>query len=167
MTRPWHPYDPAHSPAMVKRLRKELREMLQRHTYSHAVTLALNEPGTSTERARRLLKAWDARVNSDLLGPRWHKKPDERVLWYAFLESPRQNPHWHILAEVCPDRPRSKEWIDRFPTASTIAWWSVSRSGSLDVQSCNSWAAIKYTTKDLIDNMSYECFVSHMEFVRK
>jgi hypothetical protein len=71
----------------------QMLDWLQRYQWTHFVTLALNDPGVGLDRARNILKGWDARMNRRLFGPKWHKKPDERLFAFYFFEKPETNPH--------------------------------------------------------------------------
>ncbi|MGR3630776.1 MAG: hypothetical protein ACU0A8_01460 [Limimaricola soesokkakensis] len=50
------------------------------------------------------LKNWDQRVNRRMLGSAYRRKPPERVLWMAFLEKPKSNPHWHLVLQLTEEQ---------------------------------------------------------------
>ena len=84
-----------------KKLRREFESFIERFGPTYFVTLATNAYNpVSQNRMRDLLKAWSARVNRALLGSRWQKKPDEHIFFFAFLEKPDINPHWHLLLQA-------------------------------------------------------------------
>ena len=54
--------------------------------FTHFVTLASNNQMASNSLMKDRLRAWDSRINRELLGPKWQKKIDERMHWIAFPE---------------------------------------------------------------------------------
>lgn len=78
------------------RILTDLRKRLALHRFSHFVALATNDGNVSTPRIHGLLEARDARCNRFLVGKKWDKRPDERLLWFAFPEALNANPHWHV-----------------------------------------------------------------------
>ncbi|AZQ66603.1 hypothetical protein EF888_05275 [Silicimonas algicola] len=76
---------------------------LMKHAFTHYVTLTTNRADLSVAYVRRRLREWDARINREFVGSRWKERPDERMLWFAFLEDADVNPHWHLLIEVDPE----------------------------------------------------------------
>lgn len=152
-----------------QRARDVLRERLARNRFSHFITLATNDPMVGTWRMRSLLKEWDARVNRFLVGPKWHKRPDERLLWFAFLEKPEANPHWHLLAEVDPqlaEKPAAAARLEEFELQLGNIWRSICATGSADVAPYRDEGAIFYATKEQTREDLLASFVSHLEFIR-
>ena len=92
--------------AKIPGYRAAIRSWLADRHFTHIATLATNDPMTSTERMKDLLKEWDARVNREIVGNKWHKRPDERIDWIAFREGVGAHPHWHLF-KFFPSRLRS------------------------------------------------------------
>lgn len=68
-------------------------------------------------RMRNTLKAFDARLNRSLLGPKWTQKhPSEHIQWDAFAEKVTTHGHWHLLASV------PVEQIRTFTLTAKRAW---------------------------------------------
>lgn len=80
--------------------KEDLREFVGRVPWAHLVTLASNDPTVRIDRMHERLKNWDQRVNRRMLGSAYWRKPPERVLWMAFLETPKSNPHWHLVPQL-------------------------------------------------------------------
>lgn len=166
-----HKYAPRHSKlSMMERLRyrAEIRNMLNRVTFSHAITLATNDPMLSASRLLSHLRRWDAIVNRKLNGPKWAKRPDERLLWFAFPEKLDRNPHWHLLAQVDPtiEPHRRSERTEQLPAIAQRSWGLVCPSGSFDCQALDPQPFTWYATKGLLDEENLERFVFSREFER-
>ena len=41
-------------------------------------------------------------MNRRLAGPKWSKRPEDRMWAFYFLEKPAANPHWHGLVRLTP-----------------------------------------------------------------
>ena len=115
---------PPSSQAQREQMRAALRERLRAFPFTHFVTLATNGAEIAYPGARRLLREWDARVNRRLNGPKWVKRPDERLVWIAFPEKMEGNFHWHLVVEVDPEikNPSRKARTDRLDVAAKMAW---------------------------------------------
>lgn len=116
-----------------------------------------------------MLREWDAQINRFLLGPRWHMKPDNRLLWYAFLEKPEAHPHWHLLAEIDPaivPALDEKGLLDEFARKAEAIWRKVLRSGTARVSDYRDEGAIRDATKMQAREDLLPDFVMHLEFVR-
>ena len=144
-----------------RRRSEAVQEMLIRVRWTHAVTLTFNHHATSLSRARKCLRDWDARLCRLLLGARWQRKPDERLLWFAFLEGHDYNPHWHLLVEALPPQfELLEENVER-------TWTRLVASGSTDVRVVDSrQGAIRYATKMLRNPACYANFCHSIEFIR-
>lgn len=144
-----------------KRLQDELRTWLHRQTYSHFATLSFNDPTTTYDTAKRKLRAWDARLCRAILGSRWQRKPDERLVWIAICEKPDCNPHWHLLINALPDQHAAlDEHLER-------AWIKLVPSGTANLQVVSfQKGAIAYVTKAIRNPVSYEGFCHSLEFIR-
>lgn len=96
------PYDTV---TMRVRMAEELADRLKDLEFHYFVTLATNHRPMPEQAMRSVLKDWDAHVNRWLVGPEWHRKPDERMIWFAFPEKPEINPHWHLVVQLDPNPP--------------------------------------------------------------
>lgn len=69
---------------------------------------------------------FEARVNRALIGPKWARRPQQRIEAICILEKPASNPHWHLLVNVRSGRCRGnlvdivqKAWGNLVPVGST------------------------------------------------
>ena len=149
------------------RLRDEMRDKLASYHFDWFVTLVLNEPGAGHERMRTLLKAWDAGVNREINGPKWQKRQDQRLLWFAFPEKIEGHPHWHLVVQVDPEleTPERKARAARFPLKANLVWNELCRSGSYDCREVASEGVFSYVTKELTGLENYERFIFWREFM--
>lgn len=155
------------SRACRKRMRQELRAKLLSYDFSHFITLASNHQPLGYLRMRALLKEWDARVNREINGPKWVKRSDERLVWFAFPEKMDVNPHWHLIVQVDPhiENATRAERTDRLPEIGHMHWLSLVRQGSFDCQSVESPRVIEYITKMSAEESHFEKFVVFREFM--
>ena len=149
------------------RMRSELRKKLFSYDFTHFITLASNHQPLGYPRMRSLLKEWDARVNREINGRRWTRRPDERLVWFAFPEKIDVNPHWHVIVQVDPDiqsHGRAARTL-RLPEIAHMHWLSLVRQGSFDCQSVDSQGVINYITKMISVDRYFENFVVFREFM--
>ncbi|WP_139111204.1 hypothetical protein [Stappia indica] len=149
-----------------KKLRREFENFVERFGPTHFVTLATNAYNpVSQNRMRDLLKAWSARVNRALLGGRWQKKPDEHVFFFAFLEKPHVNPHWHLLLQADIEMISDLDaWKERFAQHAEKAWTDLLPAGTVDVQRYHSRDVIDYTLKSAFSDVEYVSYVVPREY---
>ncbi|THH34365.1 hypothetical protein E4Z66_18150 [Aliishimia ponticola] len=152
---------------MQIRMRAELRDRLKSFDFTYFITLATSHQQFSPSKMRSLLKQWDARVNRSINGPRWARRPDERLIWFAFLEKASVNPHWHLIVEVDP-------WIieggraqrtSKLPDVSKQHWEKLVPQGTFDCQDVESPAVIDYVTKVVAAEQNFENFILSREFI--
>lgn len=150
-----------------RRLRQELRDKLRRYDFTHFITLASNHQPLKYRRMRGLLKAWDARVNREINGSRWFKRPDERLVWFAFPEKFGLNAHWHLLVQVDPiaETVSRKERLSRMPEIAEKHWLNLVRQGSFDCQTVDYPKIIEYVTKMSADPEHFSSFILYREFM--
>lgn len=153
--------------ALHRRMRQELRTRLLDYDFTHFITLASNHQPLGYPRMREVLKAWDARVNREINGRRWAKRPDERLVWFAFPEKLEVNPHWHMIVQVDPDIENEARAArtERLSEIGHKHWLSLVRQGSFDCQSIESPEVIRYITKMSADNTHFEKFIVFREFM--
>ncbi|HCX66246.1 hypothetical protein [Parvibaculum sp.] len=146
--------------------RRSMAGWLETRGFTHFVTLAFNPNklgmvGTGhtlllggSQRAVRRLQEWDARVNRRALGRRWSKKVDERMRAAAFLEHPRTNTHWHLLA-LPPVVPEPSGFV-HFMEAE---WRKLEPNGTVQIEPIyDSKQLSRYVTKELGDPECWEHF---------
>ena len=145
------------------RIRKSMIEMLRGMNPEYFVTLNFNWD-TNYEAARKTLKAWHARLDRELLGGSWSRKPQNERTWFvAFAEHFDSNLHWHMLLGLGDgtDTMRFEEAVDR-------CWKKLVISGSVDVQHLDTdkdkACTANYVTKDLWQQRAIESFVLSREF---
>lgn len=151
-----------------RRLQRAVTELLSEHRFTHYVTLTTHDPSLSDEGMRGRLRQWDAQVNRELVGPKWSRHKDELTFFFAFLESSRVNPHWHLLLRV-DDSPLTSKRTDilTLSTCFTCAWKEISPAGTVDVQEIYSMAdkiLVNYVGKQLGNMAQYSAFVTPDEF---
>ncbi len=135
-------------------MRRQTRAWLhaRRQDYTHFITLSTNDPMRTREAARRMLRAWDARVNHALLGSKWQRRPDERLVWFGCLEGLGSACHWHLLARLSWDMPeeKQKKWaaVDLKGTVD-FHWKRIASHGSTKTLLIESSGAYDYVTKRL------------------
>lgn len=152
-----------------RRMRHELRTKLLSYDFTHFITLASNHQPLSYPRMRELLKEWDARVKLELIGPKWVKRPDERLVWFAFPEKLGVNPHWHLIVQVDPhiENVARAERTELLSEIGQLHWLRLVRQGSFDCQSVDSPRVIQYITKMSAGETHFEKFVVFREFMNK
>jgi hypothetical protein len=150
----------------MRRERDAMREFLAEKHFTHFITLAPNDPMLRPAGARRLLRGWDARMNRKLLGKRWRRKTNERLNWIAFLESPRANPHWHLLVQLLDGQEVGYEKArgETFSSRARVTWRELKPSGTFDRKDIEDPYVKTYVTKQLADPDAWENFVVFWEF---
>ncbi|MCB1130808.1 MAG: hypothetical protein KDN05_06730 [Verrucomicrobiae bacterium] len=150
-----------------RRMREELRTKLLSYDFTHFITLTSNHQPLGYLRMRNLLKEWDARVNREINGRKWTRRPDERLVWFAFPEKIDVNPHWHMIVQVdpCIENAARAERTERLPEIGHMHWLSLVRQGSFDCQGVESAGVIGYITKMSADETHFEKFVVFREFM--
>ena len=139
-------------------------------TFTHFVTLATNDNTLSPAVLRRRLRNWDARVNRRLYGQKWQKHADDALWYFAFLEKPASNPHWHLLLRLVGrwgEDPLGD--IARFSRTAASTWRDVTPSGTTNVQQirANTYKTVSdYVAKELRGELQYSSFVTPDEFRR-
>lgn len=150
------------------RRREAFRTWLQDARFTHFVTLSCNYNLVSRDGMRDLLKGWDARVNRVLVGPKWHRRPDERINWIAFPEKMTVNPHWHLLLQVLDEQ--LEAFDDPLSGVNLVsAWTSLMPSGTVDVQridpSCDGQEHVRrYVTKSVGHSTNFEDVITYRDF---
>ncbi|MBB5696475.1 hypothetical protein [Muricoccus pecuniae] len=119
-----------------------LYAMANRHKLTLMVTLAYNRE-TPPEVVERDLSHFLGRMDRELLGSGWAKKPSERrTRHFSVLEHPRTNAHIHMLVS-----PADGQWI-KFGGLAEALWKGVVASGSVRVEPISSLTgALGYVTK--------------------
>jgi len=148
----------------------ETKKWLATNKFTHFVTLATNTSSVREKVMRDRLRAWDARVNRALYGPKWQKHQDELIWFHAFLEKPKANPHWHLLLRLVgrlgSDR---NDEFNRLPVLAENTWLDLVPSGSVDVQEIEDESldnVVAYVAKELRYELQYQNFVTPDEFRR-
>jgi hypothetical protein len=88
----------------VPALKTEIPLWLENWKFDRFVTLATNGAnlparilGSRHDRLTGLLEEWDGRMNRKLAGPKWSKRPEDRMWAFYFLEKPAANPHCGVV----------------------------------------------------------------------
>ena len=136
--------------------------------FTEFVTLTTNSSTISPNVMRSKLREWDARVNRRLYGPKWSSHPDDLIWFFAFLEKPAANPHWHLLLRL-PGRwaSSSSSQSNQFRFIADAVWMRLMPSGTTDVQAVNPSLYSKvedYVAKELQGELQYTHFVTPDEF---
>lgn len=162
-----HPFELKREAELAK-LRPHFIRWLNNWPWTHFVTLATNDnrQSLSPDILHRRLREWDARMNRQLCGPKWTKRPDERLFAAYFLEKPRVNPHWHALLMLDhPDSRRRLEQASFLRWGGGVIWRKLSPGGTIDVQFVNLAEGVtKYVTKEIGHMVQYDYFVAPRAF---
>lgn len=150
------------------RLRDAVRDLLERYEFTHFITLATNSGNLRIQRMRQLLRQWDAEMNRAVVGPKWSKRPDERLLWFAFPEKLDLNPHWHLLMQADTKSAWSSTGTvrraERIALQAAKSWRKLQPSGNADVREVYSDGVLEYITKQTPSELHFENFVLWREF---
>jgi len=149
--------------------RKAMGDWLRDRRHTHFVTLMANDPMASHDRMVRLLKDWDARVNRRIAGPKWRKRPDERMQWIAVLEKPGNSPHWHLLCYPSAEQLLWENWrecLTPYERDFIEIWEKLIASGTCDVQRIYDDGIVDYFTKTLGDPDRLEYTYNAMLLIR-
>lgn len=149
------------------RIQRDAADWLgQKFKFSHFVTLAANDPMAGRKRMRRLVKNWDAHMNRHLYGPKWLKRYDELLFWFAFLEKPEANPHWHLLIEIpfADETTRNSLGAKIFEYAEP-EWKRLISSGTVRTRAIyNRINIAEYVAKELGHELQYTELITPDEF---
>ena len=109
-------------------------------------------------------KRWDGMINRELYGPKWAQRKDELVWYFAFLEKPASNPHWHLLLRFVGRWAEDLAEEDRrFPAIADAAWLRIMPSGTVDVRSIQTHSGRRledYVAKELSHSIQYQSFIT-------
>lgn len=146
------------------RRRQAIQKWLdEEFTFTHFMSLASNSPDVSIRTMRDRIKFWDARLNRKLLGPKWRRHWDEATWWFAFLEKPDVNVHWHVLARF---QDRAK--LTTFARAAEQVWLEILPGGSVDFQVITGRhdRVTDYVSKRVGHDVEFAEFITPDEFRR-
>jgi hypothetical protein len=116
------------------------------HKWTWLVTLKLNQY-SSTAAARTHFKRFCQYLDRDLIGPRYLKKPDQRVDIYAFSEHIYSNLHLHCFVKF---RRTLKVSTREAKAAARAAWQKVIESGTVHFKRIYAVkGAARYTLKEM------------------
>jgi len=142
-------------------IKQEMQAFLQAQDWDYFVTANLNR-STNWHGARRLLKDWHARIDSQIVGPRWRQKTSQRTRFVAFYEGAQTNEHWHMLLKL------NGKHRDIFSAEAPVIWQRLVPSGSLDIRPVltrtDQHRISGYVVKDLWKDMAQQSFVLSEEF---
>ena len=148
------------------RMKRELVNRLSEFRFDYFVTLATNHSTLSQQAMRDRLKIWDARMNRFLVGPKWNNRPDERLVWFAFLEKAAVNPHCPLLVELdpAPQSATARDRQKRFEIEAKLNWEGLVKSGDVDVKAVADQRVIEYCSKELWRDEAFKALVCSREF---
>jgi hypothetical protein len=145
-------------------LRSAFDDWVLELNFSWFVTLNINAPANLLS-GRRLLRHFGARLDRELLGPRFHKKDiGLRKLFIAVPEHENSNLHYHVLLEINAPGVRTAREVTRLIGRS---WSDVIRSGTVWVREIYDEGAAQYTGKDLLRYEHFNEFVISTEFISR
>lgn len=107
-------------------------------------------------------------ANRALYGPKWQQHFDESTWWFAFLEKPGSNPHWHVLLRVV-----GRWGVDpsnqfaRLADVARFSWLKIAPAGTIDIHLIPKRRQKKLTTylaKELGGELQYSNFLTPDEF---
>lgn len=162
--------------------RRQLIDWLTGLEFTHFITLATNSPELKSvqrqlswgdqghDRMMALAKAWEARMDRQLLGPGWNRpcKRKERLQAFFALERADVNPHWHVLVRIEePDPVKHANKIQKIVDQADGIWTSLIPSGSTDTKEIYDDRAAKYIAKELSRAVSCDYFILPGQFAGK
>lgn len=150
--------------------REAMSDWLRDRRHTHFVTLRPNDPMASHDRMVLLLKDWDARVNRKIAGPKWRKRPDERMQWIAVLEKPDYSPHWHLICFPSAEQLGWENWRESlWPYEHDFIeiWEWLIASGTCDVGRTYDDGIVEYFVKTLGDPNRLAYIHSSMDLIRQ
>ncbi|MDP2120674.1 MAG: hypothetical protein Q8K28_12285 [Hoeflea sp.] len=152
------------------RSREEISGWLQQQRFTHFITLTTHNPSITIARMRERLKQFDARLNRALYGPKWASHKDQLIWFFAFIESPETNPHWHLLLTL-DHTPVADKLIDTTLLEEHIrdVWLRLAPAGTVDVKEIHGkidGLLTDYVGKQLVHVPQYSSFVTPDEFRR-
>lgn len=151
----------------LKAERDALHAHLMTRPWSHWVSLAFNDPEISTFLTdiepvlmRDRVKEWDARMNRKIIGPKWQRRPDERMFWFLTPEALDRNPHLHGYVYVRPDQRLA------FDIHAALTWETLCPKGSAEIETFDlEKAKPGYATKQTFKRINFENFILSRELI--
>lgn len=133
----------------------------EQFTFTHFITLASNSSHVSLEVMKDRIKHWDQLVNRELYGPKWRKHYDELLWFFAFLEKPEVNPHWHLLCRFT-----DADKLAWFGPVAGMKWRKVLPMGTVDVQQITEKHSrvVDYVVKRVGREIEYRNYITPDEF---
>jgi hypothetical protein len=142
-------------------IRQQLIIKLDQYPFTYLVTLNTNVANSNIpvrgmdafhtgkrnfEALKKQIREWEARVNRKLLGPKWQKKPDERLFAFLFYEKLAHNPHVHMLVIVPPHQREAFERIAK------RTWGMLVPPGDVVIQPIDYKEGVyQYVTKEMVN----------------
>jgi hypothetical protein len=134
--------------------RDGLREMICSHDPTHFVTLAFNRD-IQLEPAEKALRAFHARLDRAVLGPRLLNSGVKRSKYIALAENVDTNFHFHAAFIIAPDS--SSAYVHTMPGI----WEKLMPGGSIDVQQVTFAGGLAgYITKQITPSSSERLIIS-------
>ncbi len=159
-----------------EKLAKDWVEWVSQWDWDLFVTLTFNQAPASSPRrldaqiinSKAKLKAWDARLQSTLIGRDWAKSHDYRMYCCYILEKPRVNLHWHGLVKFFNAHGvEHQRQVDTFMKRADPVWRRLVPSGNVDIKSVfDETGAARYASKSLTDVLNYDHWVPPDSFWR-
>lgn len=143
-----------------RELRRAFEEWVRGLDFPWFLTLNINAPA-SYRSARRLLKRFAARLDRQLLGPRFSKRKATRTLFIAVPEHEKSNFHYHVLLCI---KARGKWTMQDLEKLMMDAWAAEIASGSVWLRGVHDRGAARYTAKDLLKYGHFDEFIISTEF---
>lgn len=159
-----------HPVGLIRKQREDLAKWLNAFEYTHFITLTTHDATLTEHEMRHRLRRWDAMVNRDLYGRSWSRNRDELLWYFAFLEKPGVNPHWHILLRTIGRWGESPENdIKKLFKSAGEKWKKICPSGNVDIKEISLNPRQKltsYLAKELGGEIQYTSFLTPDEFRR-
>jgi hypothetical protein len=140
-------------------LREEAISWMSRDKWQYYLTLNLNR-GLPRWKATNAFGEFCQRVDRQLLGPKYAKYPERRVLVWGIPEHIRSNIHFHGLMKI--------DQIVEFSKLTSLveeSWKSVVSSGTTDLQKIYDLRPlVRYMTKEFVRPNHFERIVFSEDF---
>ena len=157
---------------VVPALKTQIPLWLENWKFDRFVTLATNGAnlpartfGSRHDHLTGLLEEWDGRMNRKLAGPKWSKRPEDRMWAFYFLEKPAANPHWHGLVRLTPPPGMLAKHGELFDRHAESIWKALVPSGTVkSLPIFDQRGVADYVAKSLPYPVSYAYFVTPDQF---
>lgn len=153
-------------PYVNQELIREMRAFLKAQDFDLFGTIAFNRE-TTVDGLRRRLKRFHQHVDRSLLGKRFDKRPpQERTLFFAFIEHRTSNLHLHLMIKVPPGTAMTERysWVAPRKLKKLLPKADLKLSPLREMTDL--YRTVDYSTKELWERANFEDFIISTEFLK-